>query len=153
MEIISRKMYFWALPSMYLFERYSWFVERYNPGPHVSTLLTQLKQLYTGIAAPHDHQLGLWRLLWCEGNCQVGCFLTPEEQKEGSLSLQPLMLCCWLPNPPSGPCELSQDWAATRCPSALLPELDQVQTAHFHLRVAWVRFVGAFLSTAAIYWT
>lgn len=101
MEIISRKMHFWALPSMYLFERYSWFVERYNPRPYVSTLLTQLKQLYAAIAAPHDHQQGLWRLLWCEENCQAGCCLAPEGWKEGSLSLQPLVLCCWLPNPPA----------------------------------------------------
>lgn len=44
---------------MYLFERYSWFVERYNPRPYGSTLLTLLKQLYYTLVPPYSLQ-GLW---------------------------------------------------------------------------------------------
>lgn len=76
MEIISRKMHFWALPSMYLFERYSWFVERYNPRPYGSTLLTLLKQLYYTLVPPYSLQ-GLWEtpLMWRVLPGDVACCL------------------------------------------------------------------------------
>lgn len=44
---------------MYLFERYSWFVERYNPRPYGSVLLTLLQQLYYALVPPYSLQ-GLW---------------------------------------------------------------------------------------------